>query len=164
MHIGRSSTIGAVIFLLASAVTVAAQHRSTAESASAVPTSILLQIVRVEDERRWDDTLKRFLSDKNPQVRKRAALAAGRIGNEGAVPILAEMLLTDRHADARQMAAFALGEIELPRGAYALLQIVRTGSGSDRVDTVVRARAVEALGKIAGAMLAVAPADANAAN
>src|SRR5205807_10162322 len=75
MHSVRSTKIGAVIFLLASIVTVAAQNRSTAESASAISTPILLQIVCVEDERRWDDTLKKFLADQNPQLRKRAALA-----------------------------------------------------------------------------------------
>src|SRR5262245_7241489 len=76
---------------------------------SAIPPSTLMQIIRAEDERRWDDSLKKLLADSEVNVRKRAALAAGRIGNEAAVPILAEMLLTDRDNDVRQMAAFALG-------------------------------------------------------
>src|SRR5437588_4058866 len=161
MHISRSSKIGAMIFLLASIVAVAAQNRSTAESASAIPTPILLQIVRVEDERRWDDTLKKLLADQNPQLRNRAALAAGRIGNEGAVPILAEMLLTDRDADVRQMAAFALGEIESPGGAYALTEVLKR-RGNELGNGMARARAVEALGKIVGAMISHAPAAADA--
>lgn len=49
------------------------------------------------------------------------------------------------------MAAFALGEIESPGGAYALTQVLK-GRGSDLADANVRARAVEALGKIVAAM------------
>src|SRR5689334_21842213 len=74
---------------------------------SAVPPATLVQIIRAEDERRWDGSLEKLLADSDANVRKRAALAAGRVGNEGAVPILAEMLLTDRDNDVRQMTAFA---------------------------------------------------------
>jgi cyclophilin family peptidyl-prolyl cis-trans isomerase/HEAT repeat protein len=116
---------------------------------SAIPPAILLQIIRAEDERRWDDSLKKLLADSDANVRKRAALAAGRIGNEGAVPILAEMLLTDRDNDVRQMTAFALGEIESPGGAYALVEMLKR---QGQEDGNVRARAVEALGKIVAAM------------
>ena len=121
---------------------------------SAVPRATLVQIIRVEDERRWDDSLEKLLADSDANVRKRAALAAGRIGNEGAVPILAEMLLTDRDNDVRQMVAFALGEIEAPGGAYALTEVLKK-LGEENGN--VRARAVEALGKIVVAM-ASAPA------
>lgn len=125
---------------------------------SVIPPKILLQIIRAEDERRWDDSLKKLLADADAKVRKRAALAAGRIGNENAVPVLAEMLLTDRDNDVRQMAAFALGESESPAGAYALVEVLKkpgeeTGS--------VRARAVEALGKIVAVMI-TAPSSTDA--
>ena len=117
---------------------------------SAVPPATLMQIIRVEDERRWDDSLEKLLADSDANVRKRAALAAGRIGNQAAVRALAEMLLSDHDNDVRQMAAFALGEIESPGGAYALVEVLkRLGMENGNV----RARAVEALGKIAGAMI-----------
>src|SRR5262245_58492639 len=73
---------------------------------SAIPPDTLLQITRAEDERRWDDSLKKLLADSDAKMRKRAVLAAGRIGNEAAAPVLAEILLTDRDNEVRQMAAF----------------------------------------------------------
>ena len=48
----------------------------------------------------------------NVAVRRRAALAAGRIGDERAVAELASLLTGAGNAEAREMAAFALGEIE----------------------------------------------------
>jgi len=84
------------------------------------------------------------LSDKDPKVRKRAALAAGRIGDERAVPPLIELLKRDTDLDAQQMAAFALGEIESAKAADALIEALRVSD--------LRARALEALGKIAAAL------------
>lgn len=150
----RLSILCAGLLLIALSIGVAGQqNRSRARnSAAAVPKNILLRIIRAEDERRWDEGLLELLADKDAKVRRRAAMAAGRIGDERAVPALAEMLLTDREADVRQMAAFALGEIESPGGAYALISVLKdTGA-------VGRARAVEALGKIAAALLSSAPA------
>jgi cyclophilin family peptidyl-prolyl cis-trans isomerase/HEAT repeat protein len=139
--------------------TTATAQRSRQASASTIPNSVLLKIIRDEDQRNWNDDLKSLLADKDAHVRKRAALAAGRIGDERAVPPLADLLLTDRDPDVRQMAAFALGEIESPGGAYALTEALKR-RGSDIADGIVRARAVEALGKIVAAMIAAAPANA----
>src|ERR1041384_2967414 len=61
------------------------------------------------------------------------------------------MVLMDRDRNVRQMAAFALGEIESPGGTYALTKVLK-GRGGDLADAHVRARAVEALGKIVTAM------------
>jgi len=111
----------------------------------------LVRIIRYEDQRNWNDDLNGLLGAADSSVRKRAALAAGRIGDARAIPTLADMLLMDRDQDVRQMAVFALGEIELPGGAYALTQVLMR-QGSDLADPNVRARAVEALGKIVAAM------------
>jgi cyclophilin family peptidyl-prolyl cis-trans isomerase/HEAT repeat protein len=157
MHLNRSTRIATAAFLLASTFAVAAQRRAAPNVSSRIATPVLLQIIRAEDERHWDSTLQKLLSDQNPQVRKRAALAAGRIGNEAAVPVLAEMLLTDHDTDVRQITAFALGEIESPGGAYALTEVLKK-KGEE--NGVVRARAVEALGKIVAAMSSSTPADA----
>ena len=52
--------------------------------------------------------LIRLLSDSEARVRRRAALAAGRVGLPAAVEPLTR-LLTDEEFEVRQMAAFALG-------------------------------------------------------
>lgn len=113
-----------------------------------VPPNVLLQIVRAEDERRWAESeLARLLESESAGVRARAALAAGRIGDAGAVEPLSALMRRERNESVRAMAAFALGEIEAEAGAGALLEALRMTKVP-----LVRARAVEALGKIAAAL------------
>ncbi len=119
-----------------------------------VPLSILLLITQAEDERRWDKPMSDLLSHRDAAVRKRAALAAGRIGNEESVPALTNLLKQDADASVRAMAAFALGEVESATAADSLVAIIK----SDKDRGEIRARALEALGKIAGAL----PADRQA--
>src|SRR6266705_4754563 len=141
-------TFCAVVFLCASVSTTSAQRVRARAVIPTIPTDTLLQIIRAEDERRWNDHLRALLSDKNARVRKRAALAAGRIGDERAVPVLVDLLKQDRDNDVRQMAAFAIGEIESPAGADALMAVLNNmGEPSE-----VRARSVEGLGKIVSAL------------
>ena len=121
-----------------------AQNRPRAKTSTAIPTNTLLQIIRAEDQRRWDDRLRSLLSDKDPKVRRRAALAAGRIGDERAVLLLIEVLKKDTDLGAQQMAPFALGEIESPKATDALIEATRISD--------LRARALEALGKIAASL------------
>jgi cyclophilin family peptidyl-prolyl cis-trans isomerase/HEAT repeat protein len=113
-----------------------------------VPAETLLQIVQAEDERRWvDSDLARLLIDSNAAVRARAALAAGRIGDEGAVEPLAALLRSERDETVRAVAAFALGEVESEAGAATLTETLRLSKSPE-----LRARCVEALGKIAAAL------------
>jgi cyclophilin family peptidyl-prolyl cis-trans isomerase/HEAT repeat protein len=118
-----------------------------ASSAFAQAQNVTLRIMKAEDERRWDDELRQLLTHSSPAIRKRAALAAGRIGNEDAVSALADLFL-DQNADVCAMAAFAIGEVEAASGAGPLLTLLK----SMRKPPAVRARAIEALGKIAGAL------------
>ncbi|HEV3470915.1 MAG TPA: peptidylprolyl isomerase [Pyrinomonadaceae bacterium] len=126
----------------------AASRGEARASGGVVAPDKLLRIVRAEDERRWEESdLGQLLADPSAAVRRRAALAAGRIGDEAAVAPLVRVLRTDADEGARATAAFALGEVESGAGADALLEALRSSKSAS-----VRARAVEALGKIAGAL------------
>ncbi len=114
---------------------------------TSVPKNLLLQIVRAEDERRWDNEVRSLLSARSGIVRARAVLAAGRIGDEAAIADLIPLLQKDDEPEVRAMAAFALGEIESPLAADVLIADLKNTRG-----LLVQARAVEALGKIAAAL------------
>ena len=142
-------TLYAALVVMVSVATAASQNISRANRSAEIPTNTLLRIMRAEDERRWDNSLGSLLSDKDARVRKRAALALGRIGDERALPVLAESLKSDRDNDVRQMCAFAIGEIESPAGVEPLIAVLdNTGEPA-----TVRARAVEAVGKIGAVLL-----------
>lgn len=112
-----------------------------------IQTNILVSIVKSEDERRYDSVLENLMKNQNPKIRTRAALAAGRIGKDAAIPALTNLLEADKDAAVRTMAAFALGEIESTKATDAILKILN----NLKEDENVRARAVESAGKIAAA-------------
>ncbi len=112
-----------------------------------IPTATLVVIVKAEDERRFDKTLEDLLKSTNEKFRIRAALAAGRIGDERAILSLIALLEKDSSGEVRTIAAFALGEIESIKGADAILKIL----AETKNDGELRARAIEAAGKIAAA-------------
>jgi len=118
---------------------------------------MMLRIVRAEDQRRWNDGLTSLLQDKDARVRKRAALALGRIGDERALPALSETLQSDPDIEVRQMSAFAIGEIESPAGVETLVAVL----DDTRQPGSIRARAVEALGKIGAVLLSNAAQSGN---
>jgi len=112
-----------------------------------VPLNTQIQIVKAEDARRYDTVLEKLMNDSNAAVRRRAALGAGRIGNEEALKPLIDLLAKDPSSDVRAMAAFAIGEIESIKGADAVIMAIADPTASN----AVRARAVEAAGKIGSA-------------
>jgi cyclophilin family peptidyl-prolyl cis-trans isomerase/HEAT repeat protein len=142
-------TLGAGLLVVASMTTAAGQRTSRAATFGPGSSQIILRIIRAEDERRWNDDLASLLKDQDARLRKRAALALGRIGDERALPALSESLQTDKDGDVRQMSAFAIGEIESPAGVDALVAVL----DDTRQPGAVRARAVEALGKIGAVLL-----------
>lgn len=117
------------------------------QTSAQIPTYTLARIVKAEDELRYDKTLEDLMKNADAKIRARAALAAGRIGNEAAVSALVNLLETDSSAQTRATAAFALGEIESIKGADAILKVLRAAKTAD----AIRARATEAAGKIAAA-------------
>jgi cyclophilin family peptidyl-prolyl cis-trans isomerase/HEAT repeat protein len=142
-------TLCAGLLVIASITTASGQRMSRVNSPAQIPGRVMLRIVRAEDERRWNDDLTSLLGDKDPRVRKRAALALGRIGDERALPAISAALKSEQDIDVRQMCAFAIGEIESPAGADPLIAV----ADNTREPGEVRARAVEALGKIGAVLL-----------
>ena len=112
-----------------------------------IPTNVLVQIVKAEDELRYDKTLDDLLKSRDVNIRKRAALCAGRIGDERANVALTNLLEKDASTEVRATAAFALGEIESIKSADAILKVLQDTKNADEI----RARAIEAAGKIAAA-------------
>ena len=134
--------------ILALTSVASAQQRGRRTLRPSIPLATLLLITKAEDERRWDDNLRNLFSNPSAVVRKRAALAAGRIGNEDSIPELTNLLEKDTDASVRSMAAFAIGEIESAAGADVLVATLKSKSAAGEL----RARTIEALGKIAGAL------------
>jgi cyclophilin family peptidyl-prolyl cis-trans isomerase/HEAT repeat protein len=85
--------------------------------------------------------LIRLLDDSQARVRRRAALALGRVGLSDAIEPLGR-LLADEDPEVRQMAAFALGLLHDPSARAALASSLGDSS------PVVQGRAAEALGAI----------------
>jgi cyclophilin family peptidyl-prolyl cis-trans isomerase/HEAT repeat protein len=116
-----------------------------------VPTRLerLARLLLLED---WRSSgageLERLLRDPDPTVRRRAALAAGRVGDAALVPALVE-LMNDPEAEIRQMAAFALGLVG-EKGVALERLLAALGDN----EAVVRARAAEALGRLGDASAA----------
>jgi len=140
------------LFYILLCIHIALSHAANAQAPSA-PKDYLISILKAEDARRYDKTLESLLKSPNEAVRVRAALAAGRIGDETAVPALAELLEKDPSAKVREMAAFALGEIESINAADAILNALGSQAETRPPGSVssVTARLVEAAGKIAAA-------------
>jgi cyclophilin family peptidyl-prolyl cis-trans isomerase/HEAT repeat protein len=103
-------------------------------------------ILQLEDERQLrggGGDLLLLLTDGEARIRRRAALAVGRVKLAEGVPPLVGLLQTDSDPEVQQMAAFAIGLIGDASGAGAL-----TSALGDPNPTV-HGRAAEALGLLA---------------
>lgn len=86
--------------------------------------------------------LLRLLSDEEARIRRRSALAVGRVGLPDGVPQLVRVLQTDKDPEVRQMAAFALGLVG-DSTAVEPLRLALTDPSP-----LIAGRAAEALGLI----------------
>ena len=114
---------------------------------SQAATDVAVRILKAEDERRYDGVLENLLTNADQAIRARAALAAGRIGDEKAIDGLSMLLGSGNDEKVRVAAVFALGEIESIKGANAILALLN----DPNTPGPIRAKAVEAAGKIAAA-------------
>ncbi len=87
--------------------------------------------------------LLRLLNDDEARIRRRAALAVGRVGLPEATPQLVRLLQSDKDPEVRQMSAFALGLVGDTAAVEPLKQALADPS------PLIAGRAAEALGLIA---------------
>jgi len=103
-------------------------------------------ILQLEDQRQLrggGGDLVTLLGDTEARIRRRSALATGRVKLPEAIPALTTLMQSDPDVEVRQMAAFAMGLIGDAAAAPALTAAL-TG-----VDPLIQGRAAEALGMIA---------------
>ena len=116
------------------------------------------KIIQHEDERAVTNDLVELLLPMHGGARRRTILALGRIGYPSGLAALLDILISDqnpenRDPEMRALAAFSLGQIQNQHAVSVLLE--RLDPAIER-SALVRARAVEALGKVASNKLAVA--------
>jgi HEAT repeat protein/cyclophilin family peptidyl-prolyl cis-trans isomerase len=103
-------------------------------------------ILQLEDERQLrghGGDLLSLLNDAEPRVRRRAALATGRVRLPEAIPGLTSLLQSEQDPEVRQMAAFAMGLIGDASAAPVLVTALTDP------DALIQGRAAEALGLMA---------------
>jgi cyclophilin family peptidyl-prolyl cis-trans isomerase/HEAT repeat protein len=103
-------------------------------------------ILQLEDERRLrggGGDLLALLTDPEARVRRRSALALGRVRLPEAIPALTTVLQSETDPEVRQMAAFAMGLIGDAAAAPALMGVLGDA------DPLIQGRAAEALGLLA---------------
>lgn len=109
------------------------------------------KILTAEDRRVYSEELAKMLNGPHAGVRRRAAMAIGRIGDRRGTAALLDQLSDDgtvnaeQDPDVRADVVFALGELEDPRAVARLLELL----ANLKTTATIRARADEALGKIA---------------
>jgi cyclophilin family peptidyl-prolyl cis-trans isomerase/HEAT repeat protein len=102
----------------------------------------LARVLALEDARSLGEgELERDLRSPDRSVRRRAALAAGRIADPSITKTLAE-LMNDQEPEVRQMTAFALGLLGDRQAVDRLRAALKD------TDATVRARSAEALGRL----------------
>src|SRR5262245_37953805 len=102
------------------------------------------RIIQFEDERVVTDQLVDLVGMPHGSVRRRAIIALGRIGSPRGIAPLVTVLTTDKDPQLRALAAFSLGEIESYYAFEPLLERLQNAGE----EPLVRARVIEALGKI----------------
>jgi cyclophilin family peptidyl-prolyl cis-trans isomerase/HEAT repeat protein len=110
-------------------------------SDSTVLTHVVEELEALVQKVPMEPDLVALLSDGEPQIRRRAALALGRLGLKEAVePLISS--LGDPQVEVRQMSAFALGLVGDIQATSALVDTL------EDFEPIVQGRAAEALGRI----------------
>jgi cyclophilin family peptidyl-prolyl cis-trans isomerase/HEAT repeat protein len=135
-----------LLFICLVLLTPSAISASGVQRSKVAPPDVYTRIIQLEDERSLGNgELEALLQHKLPAVRYRAALAIGRIGDKRGTAALLKALEVATTLNLRLITVFALGEMEDAQAAPALLTLLERKTEAREV----RARAAEALGKIA---------------
>lgn len=119
---------------------------STPPAPAGARVSASARLLQMEDRRAWDrGLLDSLLRSGDPELRRRAALAAGRVRGEGAVNLLAP-LLRDSDTTVAATAAFALGQVGDTVAVPLLASLLRADAA--RQSPTVVGEAAAALGKL----------------
>ena len=148
----RWTSLWACLFLISCGPPAAPQV--TPKPPAAVFEQKMRWILQLEDQRqlRGPSTtpgingggdLMTLLGDTEARIRRRSALAIGRVKLPEAIPGLTTLMQSDADAEVRQMAAFAMGLIGDASAAPALTTALNDP------DPMIQGRAAEALGMIA---------------
>jgi len=142
MMLGKRGRVVAVLGLLMATGVGVGEAKTEEPPPPPTHTRTLGRLLEMEDTRSTGDgELARLVRHPEPGIRRRAALAAGRIGDSALVPSLLD-LMNDQEPEVRQMAAFALG---LLGDTAAVERLIAALADSH---PIVRGRAAEALGRI----------------
>ncbi len=114
---------------------------------------MLARLLVLEDARTLEGGIPAFLRNDDPAIRRRAAVAAGRIGDPLVIPRLI-LQLKDPEVEVRRATAMSLGLLGALESTPAL------STALSDVDAVVRGRASEALSRIGQASSGPAIAEA----
>src|SRR3989442_14287621 len=144
---GRCSSRPPIRFACSLAVLLVAAG-APAKQPDEVLVAELARLLAAADARAFDPALLRgALGHPQPTVRRQAALAAGRIGDPGAVDLLVAAL-RDSDRAVQAAGAFALGMLKDPRAGEPLAALVRAVAPAQQGAPEVEA--VTALAKIGG--------------
>ena len=142
----RLSVVAGVVLINACAASGPAPPVKADPKAPVVFEQKMRWILLLEDQRQvrvGGGDLIALLADPEARIRRRAALALGRVKLPEALPALTSILQSEPDVEVKQMAAFAMGLIGDTTAATALIAAV-----SDP-DPVIQGRAAEALGMLA---------------
>lgn len=99
----------------------------------------IAEIIHLEDQRLHSDRLNNYLEETEPEIRRRAALAIGRIGGKNSGEILFSVVQEDASSDVAREAAFAIGLTGQKQYASKLLDIAFELPGKVAVQAVLSA-------------------------
>ena len=140
----RASWLVAAALLMAPPL-IAQQSASVDEAA----VGELARLLAASDSRSYSEALLRDgLQQADASIRRQAALAAGRIGDTAAVPMLVQAL-ADSDQGVRSAVAFALGMLRDPRAVQPLLDLIQRVTPDQQDFGTLEA--VTAIAKIGGA-------------